>query len=667
MDTIEIQLNNLLYNDDFDKNKLFKYVYNYSLNIQKEKGKNIRSEVVNIYNNILEKVKLILIEFTKNIEIKMKNEHEILEFYCIQSNLYIKNINIINTIFNYINNELLLLTDKYTPINYNTFGLEIWINNIIFNNNDIFNKIIIYHLDYDNLIPNTNIDLLNDFMDTIFLCMHKKIIDETVFYNYIGNVILDYITNKLIEFSEKSYGSNKELIETIEQINHFYTNSLNILNLEILEAKYIINFKKRILYKFSDLMKIELNTILNSSVTDNIKLLTKIINYCNDYKYIKTKLNEYFTKTYNSYTHFNDILDVFYLTNMIYEEFMKIEYIVYYRADVIEVKNIFKDTITIAENYDKYIRTFVYKNKVNINHFCTNLCLYFKKYEENELVIVYYKKYLIKRLYKYNFNDYYIKKEIDIIKKIEYIWNTNKSILFKLNIIANDLLSSQSLSYEFNSIYNNANNITITTDGMWNLLPVNRPFSNNNFNNEYNVLRENFTIFFNCKYSNKKLDWNNDISSCILNYYINDSDTIEITCSLKIANILYDFNNNNSISKQNNISKYLEHYKIVKEENNVYILNDDLDIKNINIKFLNSKKKKLKKKSNNEIVFTQKELLEAFVVRLLKKKKIIDYDNMLSLIQNKYDLTNEFIDSSLNKLVDNSYIKKETTNYIYLE
>jgi hypothetical protein len=673
LNTIHVEINNLLNNNDFNISYFYTYMYESCLQIQKHKSYDSRQLTINSYKNIFNTLDNIIIIFNDKISNNIKDKEDILDYYYEQTNLYVKNIAIINNTFSYINKELSILDSSYTIIDYNKYGIENWFNSIIFKNIELFNTIFIKYLDFDIQQTDRPIYLLNEFLDTIFMCIHKKIIDSTFFDIHIGDVLLEHIDQCCIDFSRKSYGSINVLVTMIDKFNIFYMTTFDILNLECLKKKYISLLKKRILYKFSDRMKIEYDSILlhpiqNTNLYDDIKLLTKIINYCNDTQYIKLKINDYFNTLYNSLSNFNDILEVFYLTHMIYDECMNIEFIVYYNYDIIVPKNIFEDVESISDNYDKYIRNVLYK-KIKKPYFYSSLLLYFKKFKDNELIPIYYKNNLVKRLYKYNFNLTYINIEINIINQICNYWKSNShSILYKLKKIKTDLEESIITSNEFNSIYDIPSTIILATDGIWNIDPYNKPFSSPVFNKEYNSLIEYFTTFYNCKYNTKKLDWNQELSSCILNYYVNDSMTIEITCPLKIANILYKFNINNSIVLNKPYSKLLEHYNIIDTvDSNICTLNTTIPSSNVVIKFLKAKKKDISKSQKKEIVFTKHVLIEAYCVRLLKNKKSMIDSVLIGLIKEKYKVDNTLITKTIDKLVENLYIKYENSKYMYLD
>ena len=124
LDIINIRLNDLLNNREFNSNQFYKFIYNYTLQIQRRKSPDTRINVISIYNSINTLVSNTIINFTKHISNKIVDKVEFLEYYYSQSNLFIKNINIINHSLRYINNELLILESKFELIDYNVLAIN---------------------------------------------------------------------------------------------------------------------------------------------------------------------------------------------------------------------------------------------------------------------------------------------------------------------------------------------------------------------------------------------------------------------------------------------------------------------------------------------------------------------------------------------------------------
>jgi len=82
---------------------------------------------------------------------------------------------------------------------------------------------------------------------------------------------------------------------------------------------------------------------------------------------------------------------------------------------------------------------------------------------------------------------------------------------------------------------------------------------------------------------------------------------------------------------------------------------------------LKAKKKDISKSQKKEIVFTKQELIEAYCVRLLKNKKSMIDSVLVGLIKEKYKVDNTLITKTIDKLVENLYIKHDNSNYMYLD
>ena len=85
-----------------------------------------------------------------------------------------------------------------------------------------------------------------------------------------------------------------------------------------------------------------------------------------------------------------------------------------------------------------------------------------------------------------------------------------------------------------------------------------------------------------------------------------------------------------------------------------------LNIKN------NVTNKKIKKKCKNEIVFSQTEIIELFIVRTLKSVEFISDEDLLTMIKTKYNIEIKMINDILDKLVDNKYVDFVNNKYLYV-
>ena len=686
---LESTFNKLLYNNDIDHLKFYSDLYDYSIKIQKFKHKDSRKDLINFYSNIIEKVEFIIDAFLINVFEKIAVSNEILQTYSIEFNMFNEELITINNLMDYFKKELTKLDTTYTDICFVQFGLSKWYENVTFKLIKYTNSKLCYYLDYKNKKVSSphdeNIYYLSELLDTIFYCINKNLIDKNTFKNHIGNTVLTYLEKSLNQF-ETTITEDHNFLDYIHNINTFQTTKLNELNLELLNNDYNILFKTIILDKYEILIKIDFSKLLNkfdfklfrTTYIINESFYTSLKNsilYCGDIQYIKDSLTNWLNGIIICSDSFPEILDVYYFMTMIVD---KIDWETDYRNSSI-FKNIyncfesyFKQHKSTIENIDKYIRSHIYKQHlIPITYFYKMLINYFKSFVENDddSIFIYYKNYLVKRLYYYNFNESYIRIELDIINALSE--NLNTPFLYKMDIVKKDLINSKHLSKEFNTIYNTNNNLVITTDGIWNISPKTYDFSNTEFNNKFNTFKTDFTTFYNCKYENKKLDWNNQLSTCTLDYFTKDNN-YEIECSLRLANILYEFNNKDNLELNDSYSKkdleILFHYRLIKRcEDNTFKLNKKFNIKSNKLVIKNNViNKKIKKKCNNEVVLSQKELLELFIVRTVKRINLLEETELLKLIKSKYDFDNDLINKTLKKMVENNYLNFDNNKYLYV-
>jgi len=688
---LESTFNKLLYNNDIDQLKFYGELYDYSIKIQKYKHKDSRKDLIEFYNDIIKKVRNILDSFLINVFEKIESSKEILQTFLIEFNIFNEGLITINNLMEYFKGELTRLDTTYADICFVQFGLSKWYENVTFKLVKYVNTKLCYYLDYKNkeqisTDDDDNIYYLSELLDTIFYCMNKNLIHQNTFRNTIGNTVLTYLEQSLIKF-ETSITEEHIFLDNIHDVNTFQTTKLNELNLDILNKDYTILFKSIILDKYEIIIKIDFSTLLNefdfkafrTNYTINESFYTslkKTILYCGDTQYIKDSFTKWLNGLIICSKIFPDILDVYYFITMIVD---KIDWQTDYNNATI-FKNVytcfeshFKQPKSTIENIDKYIRSHIYKqNLLPINYFHKMLINYFNSFVEkdDDSIFIYYKNYLVKRLYYYNFNEAYINHEINIINSLND--NLNTRLLYKLDIIKKDLLNSKHLSNEFNTIYQQNNNLVITTDGMWNISPKTDDFSNHEFNSTFNTFKTDFTTFYNCKYENKKLDWNHQLSTCTLDYFTKNKD-YEIECALNLATILYEFNTQDIIELNDSYSKkdleILCHYRLIKrcEEDNTFKLNKKFNLKSDTLVIKNNiTYKKMKQKNKNEIVFSQKELLELFIVRTVKRINLLEEGELLKMIKSKYDYDDELINKTLGKLVDNNYLNFENKMYLYV-
>ena len=680
---IESSLNNLLYNNELDYFKFYNDLYDYSINYQKSKNKNIRENTINFYVSISDKIKFIIDNYINNIFEKIINSKNLFQTYSIELNLFNSGLETINKLYLFFNNELYKLNPNYSKIDFIEYGFNKWILCITHKMEPFIIKKIKKYLDYSKReIYNTEIDLdtiyyINELLDNVYYCVEHSIIDSTLFT--INIKVNEFINQNIAIF--KSYNTiNTKFLNNINTFNNFYNKKLYNLNLDNQFEIFNSLFEDMIKKTFDDKIKLEFKLLLESINIDDFKLdycinISTLLNINNCIKYscditsLKHILDKFTYNLYDCYKEFKNLLDSNYLIHRLYNKLYD-NYEIKNKVDDIftyiipTYKEYFTNTKNIIENFDKYIREFIYKNKCgSLKLFYHSLKNYFKVYNDDEVIITYYKQLLVKRLYKYNFNKKYIALEIEIII------NLDLPCLYKINTIKNDLFQSNICSTEYNNINNRNDNITIATSGIWGLSPKIYKLNNNYFNTQLNAFNIDFTTYYNCKYENKKLEWCYNMSTCILNYNINNLD-INIEAPFKYGNILCNFNDTNMIlvndiiKEDKNIYTSLVNYKILKLENNSYILNNDIKHRNIIIrpsKIL----KQIKKKQNKEIVFTKSELAELYIVRIVKADTINE-DILITNTCKKFDISKSETCKILDKLVSNDYLSNKNNNYLYV-
>lgn len=687
---IEDNITKLLIDNEINYIDTYRNIYDFSLDLQKQKTNSSRNLIIEYYNTILTKIKHQIELCLKDILIKITDDN-LISNYIYEQNLFEKNLTIIDNLLSYYNQELLKLDKDFVKINYYNYGKTKWIDIITNNCLSVITNHIISFFDYrninDNDYDNYNDNLkeigdnINYILDNIYYCIEKKIINPNYLDDYFYKKIINSIEINIIKYENKinEFRFNDKL-NAIYKYKCLIENNLNELNLNNIYDKsielinhYLINTNK-IIYNFDNILeKLDFNNFKETYEIDNyiLKIIMIIIRLINDYDPLINIIDCYFTNLLS--LNFEDNVKVYYFIASIREKLFNIlsrcslhETLTIGKLFSLKNINNLDNPKLINELLNNYIKKFIYKsNNSELKLFKGFIFDIFDIFKNSEEFFLYYKNYMIKRIYKNNFQ-YEI--EIEILSKI----NKDKTELYKINKIINDLQHSDILTNQFNDIYNYNSKITTITNGLWNISPKLLEFSSSLFKHEINKLNASFDNFYNCKYEKRKLDWNYEVSSCILNYNIDDTNTIEIKCSLLQANTLFHFNEQLEFTDNSSTIKNLKKYKILKKkDNDTYLLNLNFKAKDnfINIRGINKKKQtnKLKKKCDKEEIFTMKELMEMYIVRTLKNKENISSDALSLLIKTKFNCDNKIIDFVLKDLIDKSYIYYENSIYYYIK
>ena len=628
-------------------------------------------------------INLILYNYNLDIFEILINSDNKLKLYVNKYNIYNEKLKLLNKLLQYINNELKKLDSNYKKIDYTKYGLEIWYKNVTLNISKYINSNITYYLDYKiqeiNESDKEYVYYLNEIIDNIYYLVNKKILDHTQYDTDIGNYILNFIQSNIIELSDllqTSYFDNR--LSLVDKYYNFYEKRLNDLNLNYLLLKTKKLYKIYILDKLTLSFKETIYTTFKSLTFENrendeekIHKLKLAIKYNQDKEYLKNICKKWINDDYYSISDYDKKIEAMYFYTIIYNKLLKVISQENIKDFAIAIDNLYLTELKIdkqtMELFDKYIRTILYKNQEYLYNFKNLLVYYFEKYRGEEIVFEYYKNYLVRRLYKYNFNNTLIKIELTILNELfKYIKTIN---LHKLIIIKNDINNSNEITHEFNQIYNLGDNIYVTTIGIWDISPNENKLINASFKDQYMLFTNKFSSYYNCKYDKRTLKWNNDFSNCILDFNINNK-TYHIECPIKYADILYYFNQSdiidNDIALENNDTlELLCQYKLIKKKDNIYTINTKFNYKKSHFSIKGQQTKKIKKKQDTNEIFTQKDLLELFIVRTLKHNKL-EYSDLLTSIKSKYKISSKFIYETLNTLVDKGYLSYENNNYLYV-
>jgi hypothetical protein len=672
-----------MHNSNFEFIHLYAYLYKYCTNIQQIKYKDCRADLIKFYNNVFEHINVILYNYNLDIFETIINSENKLKLYVNKYNTYNDNLKWLNKLTQYINNELQKLDIKYEKIDYTKYGLEVWYKNVTLNISKYINSKITYYLDYSKYELNDqdheHIYYLNEIIDTIYYVVNRKIIDQKQFDINIGDIAYNFIESNIIELSsslQTSYFDN--YLKLVDKYYIFYEKRLNELNLNYLHFRTRNLYKTYILDKFTPSFKETIYTTLKSLKFENIdndeekiNVLKLAITYNQDKQYIKEIYNKWLKDAYYSITEYDKKIEAMYFYNIIYTKLLKLISHDNITELSIAIDNLYLTELKIdkptIELFDKYIRTILYKNQNYLVYFTHLLVYYFEKYRGEEIVFEYYKNYLVRRLYKFNFNSILINIELTILKKI--LDNLKTTNLHKLNIIQNDIYNSIEITKEFNNIYNLGAKVYITTTGIWDISPHEHNLINDTFKSQYSLFTNQFMSYYNCKYDKRTLKWNDAMTNCILDFNINNK-TYQIECPIKYADILYNFNEtdiiDSSIAIENTeILDLLCTYKLVKKRDTIYSINTTFNYKKSHFTIKGSQTKKIKKKQDKNEIITQKELLELYIVRTLKHDNL-ESDILLTKIKAKFNVSSKFIYETLNYLVDKGYLSNENNNYLYV-
>ena len=672
----ESQLNTLLYGDNVSYFPIYQFIYQKCLDAQAIKTENIRNEIIEFYNKLIQECEKGIENYLINIWKEINNNVKI---YYMNYRKFTKNIQKMECIIDFINKELGKLEDNYNYTNIESFCVKSWIIFILNKFIPFLNTEIINLLDFSKTPENFSetSHFIREIIDSIHYFTDNNLIEEDYFQKKVVSKVFNYLEQSVLIFSENIFSSSEMMIITIDQFYNFYIKLIHVLNLEIIENLFISKFEFHVLNKYLNLIENEFVVTLSKFTLDNftnnfslddnlINHLNKCIKYSLDRKNLNNIISDLFNKLDSKLNNFTDKLYLKFMFLLMHDKLDKLNEIYFEKLDEIFDCKFKKFNYNLKEligHFDKYITDVLYKSPNNINLFID--ILIYQLDTDNEEIFVIYKNYLIKRLYKYNFSKKYRDIESKLI--LEFQNKLKFYNIYKLKKINDDLYTSHELSNEFNNIFKQNSDLIITTPGIWNISSSKPDFQNKEFNEEFNLFIGKANEFYKCKYNNRDLNWNTQLSSCVLNYNIGDKQ-IQLECSLDQADILFNFNKESvlTLKKSKGLVALVKNKIIIRDGNN-FSLNNNFNTKKKFISIRTYKpNKKLKKKEEQEEIITKKDIISLFVVRKLKHDYILEKENLINQVNEKYNYDNDLINKTLEKLVDDCYIEFDNGKYKYL-
>ena len=247
----------------------------------------------------------------------------------------------------------------------------------------------------------------------------------------------------------------------------------------------------------------------------------------------------------------------------------------------------------------------------------------------------------------------------------------------KIVSMLNDMKTSEKLNDEYRYTLTGSTsdkkkfNTKIITSAMWSADKFDKLEYPVDLSNHIN----NFTDFYNKKYSGRKLVWNNSyiygdvVCNCFDKKYI-------LTCNLDQINTLLKFNYNESYNEAdfNNINTDIfEKGKIIVREDNKLVLNKKFKNKKLKINLrLKPKKQEKNNKMKEKFDFDRSIVMQAVIVRIMKTHSKINHNDLVTetISQvSKFVPKMSEIKKTIEKLIDKDYMERDTEDkqtYIYV-
>ena len=516
--------------------------------------------------------------------------------------------------------------------------------------------------EYYKLYYTTN---FNDNIETYYTMINKIYKKEENIFTFIpNNKNLEETLNNYLIYQYKEFIENSDYILSLLKSNIYSDNTCQI-------SYKNIDHYSRVSQIYNILMKVDfgLNTIINNieKLIDNI--IIDIENQFNDNNLFIDNIIKFYTK-------------IVHIINKCMPDL----------SDTLDTGN-----ISIIHSIDKKYRSYTSKNitlsgckKTSF----TSMFVYFlhysiKKFRDNEinddivedidgfmalfkiisekdLFLELYSEYLSKRLL---FDKYNIDLEVFTINKLKDI--CGKNYTYKLENMIKDV------SNKYLPEINKMNNTKILTAAFWpdfthqkHIIPA----------NIYQLFKD-YEEKYHEKYTGRKLKWVLPYSLISLDFEVNEKYTIILP--IPEASILMMFQDKNqelSIDHISGFTKYSKEEiinlcsKLVKI-NIIYIENNNTTIR-FNSSFKSKRKKicipvtlnkqNVNEKKSQEITDKErKHIIEALIVRIMKSRKKLDHNSLISEIFSQkllFEPSIKLIKNSLESLIDREYIERNDEN-----
>ena len=453
------------------------------------------------------------------------------------------------------------------------------------------------------------------------------------------------ILNKVLLLNKQDEIINKELsgfYKLLEDDKHDDLQLMFISFFNINSLELMVN----IFEKFIRDKGIIIINELNDSTEKNLKVPLK------DLKNIEQTYVENLIELYNKYHNYFD-------KNRLFNKALDTSFNIICNKEV--------NNKTLSEILSSYCDSLFKKNKSTDENISDNIIKIFKHIDNKDLFAEFYRRKLSNRLLQ-RITDYDNELEREIIIKFKTV--CGNQFTSKMETMLNDLSISDGFNKEFK--HSNFSTSVITT-GIW----PNHVSVNVNLSDSMLKYVESFTNFYQSKYSTRKLSWVHQLGICEISFkadriyilVVNTYQAIvlllfndEFTESLNIDQIIQT--SGLPVEDVNRCLESLCKSKIIIEVEKQYSINNNFKSKFLKLKIpyvISNDKKQITESVN----VNRKYEIEAVIVRIMKSRKELTYQNLMieigSAIQLK-GLDIRTIKSRIDDLISREFIERDREN-----